>query len=279
MRKNISKETVAFNAAGAVVLAIVVGYVGTSMVGDKEALSCSQRYPVGQLFSLHNAKGNILTPIELQARLPRREWGLLANADIVRDDAKKDAVLEIKLASTENEDVNTENGVGFVWRPTDLNGAKTACLTYGIYLPEDFSFDLAGHLPALYAIDNINDLEATKTERGFISRVGWRKDGDLGVLLRNPTDQGAWLSARGMKIEGGRWLSIEQEVRLNTPGKTDGLIRVWIDGEMKIDGRNLNLGGDPGVAIQGVVGDVGYLRPKEDDTPLVKMTRFSLQWQ
>ena len=36
-----------------------------------------------------------------------------------------------------------------------------------------------------------------------------------------------------------RWYSIEQYVRLNTPGKNDGLLRTWVDGKLAFERTDL----------------------------------------
>ena len=49
----------------------------------------------------------------------------------------------------------------------------------------------------------------------------WSIDG-LGVLKRN------------------RWYSIEQHVKLNTPGKRDGIMRAWVDGKLAFENHEVN---------------------------------------
>ena len=43
--------------------------------------------------------------------------------------------------------------------------------------------------------------------------------------------------------ESGYWILVEAMVRLNTPGKNDGLNRLWIDGRLEAERTNLNLRG------------------------------------
>lgn len=40
-------------------------------------------------------------------------------------------------------------------------------------------------------------------------------------------------------LQKGRWYSIEQELRLNTPGLSDGLLRVWVDGRKAFERTGL----------------------------------------
>ncbi len=43
--------------------------------------------------------------------------------------------------------------------------------------------------------------------------------------------------------ESGYWVMVECRVKLNTPGKNDGLAQLWIDGRLECERRNLNLRG------------------------------------
>lgn len=42
-------------------------------------------------------------------------------------------------------------------------------------------------------------------------------------------------------VEQNRWYSVEQYVKLNTPGSKNGIIKVWIDGKLAFEKTNLNL--------------------------------------
>jgi len=40
--------------------------------------------------------------------------------------------------------------------------------------------------------------------------------------------------------ESGRWVCVEARVKLNTPGKKDGLNQLWIDGRLEAERKNLD---------------------------------------
>ncbi|MFP6901947.1 MAG: hypothetical protein VCA36_13450, partial [Opitutales bacterium] len=42
----------------------------------------------------------------------------------------------------------------------------------------------------------------------------------------------------------GQWLKLSQTVQVNTPGKADGRIQVWIDEKLVLDRRELRLRGE-----------------------------------
>ena len=51
-----------------------------------------------------------------------------------------------------------------------------------------------------------------------------------------------WGGGKGAAlVTPGRWVCIEQHVRLNTPGKEDGVLRAWVDGQPVFARRNLRL--------------------------------------
>ena len=39
-----------------------------------------------------------------------------------------------------------------------------------------------------------------------------------------------------------RWVDLEQEVVLNEPGKANGIVRLWVNDELRVDAKGLNLG-------------------------------------
>ncbi len=43
--------------------------------------------------------------------------------------------------------------------------------------------------------------------------------------------------------ESGYWVLVESMVKLNTPGENDGICRLWIDGRLEAERKNLNLRG------------------------------------
>jgi hypothetical protein len=77
---------------------------------------------------------------------------------------------------------------------------------------------------------------------GWSARLGYLPDTDPHrVLLRFYTyharsgaygESYRWSHSRRGSLERGRWYSVECYVKLNTPGKPDGILRGWIDGEL-----------------------------------------------
>jgi hypothetical protein len=57
-----------------------------------------------------------------------------------------------------------------------------------------------------------------------------------------------------------RWLRVQQEIVLNTPGAADGIVRLWTDGDLKAEDTGIELRKNKGDGIIGVPADIGYVR-------------------
>ena len=265
-QKNLN--TIIFNVAGLGLVVFLGGYMINAALHKETIPSCSKRYGNGQQFSLQGTDGAAMSPIELQARLPTREWGLLKSARVVTD--KSAAYLQVALGPHEADAQQTpdpedaearekpRDGVGFIWHPQNFSAARSACLSYRVYLPKDFPFEQRGTLPGLYATEDVAELDESQPKTGFVSRIGWEKGGATGINLRTPLTAGMWMPARATSWPVNRWVTVEQEVVLNAPEKANGIVRLWIDGQLKIENVGLNLGANEETALSGVVSDVGY---------------------
>lgn len=284
----LSLNTVLFNLAGVGILLFLGVYMTNSFFHSEEVPVCRVRYGNGLQFSLQSPNGKKLSNIELQARVPTREWGLLKNARVVESQDGKAQYLQVALGSgargqpsagqddADDSGANQSDGVGFVWVPPSLEGARAACLSFRLFLPKDFSFDIPGKLPGLYATRALADLDDEAMQSGFVSRLGWQKGGAVGVALRTADSPDTWLTRKeGWPV--GRWVDISQEVVLNAPGKSDGLMRVWIDGALRLEKTGLNLGVNEG-SLSGVVADFGY-KQKSSAASRLTISPFIIQTQ
>ncbi|GIW81264.1 MAG: hypothetical protein KatS3mg105_3071 [Gemmatales bacterium] len=63
-----------------------------------------------------------------------------------------------------------------------------------------------------------------------------------------------WVWYRGYRgyLENNRWYCIEHYVKLNTPGKADGVLRGWIDGHLAIEKTNVRFRNTPKLKIEQV---------------------------
>ncbi len=78
-------------------------------------------------------------------------------------------------------------------------------------------------------------------------------------------------------------MQISNEIVLNTPGKTDGILRLWVDGDLKVERNDVLWRVNDQLTIAGVISDISYghfkdpvLSPK--DTSL-QISPFELSWK
>ena len=200
-------------------------------------------------------------------------------------------ILQVKLPKGKGSVFNDParaGGVSFRWDPRGMGGAESACLTYSIMLPEDFDFGSAGVLPGLYGGGaNFNPKVASDGKNGFATRVVWAANGNGNINLQVPTSDENNLSRlvgpAHFELPKGRWVAIEQEIALNTPGQSDGILRLWVNGELQIEMLDVLWRKDARLTLSGVLSDISYGNVDSDasapaDT-MVNVTPLLVSWK
>jgi hypothetical protein len=270
-----------FNGLGALLGLTILGYVAYSLVHKEVEPPCSARYPAPTRFALYASGGGLLTPLELQARVGLNEWGINENAKVVADTAAPGgAALEVSLKSVPEIETGGRhaNGIHFRWTPQGVRAASSACLSYSLWLPNDFAFDTAGLLPALFGGANGAAATAVGSEGGFAARFAWRAGGDAALFVATAGQGFAAVNQAGFPLPKGRFMRIEQELVLNAPGEANGTARLWLDGELKAETKRLELRKDTSATIAGVLADIGYVRAPAKPGVL-RLTPFELSWK
>lgn len=62
----------------------------------------------------------------------------------------------------------------------------------------------------------------------------------------------AWNDSVAGVVENNRWYAIEQYVKLNTPGETNGIFRAWVDGQQVFEKTNIRFRHVPSLKIETV---------------------------
>ncbi len=250
-----------FNGAGAVVTLIVGGYFVNNMFAAANVPTCAATYGVAMPLSVEGLNGGLMSAIELEARIGGREISVAEFAKVVPGDRRDmPAVLEVSLPKGSirpQARSTTAGGIGFDWQPGGITGAKAACLSYNVFLPEDFDFKRGGTLPGIHGTATAD----SKGKPSFTTRVMWRDrgEGEITAMLPNGSDKRATSLDRGsFKLTTGTWTRIDQEIVLNTPDKKDGQLRLWVDGELKFNRRGIAFRTQPDVSIAGAAVDVHY---------------------
>ena len=275
MGRKTSADQIVQIAGGAAAVALA-GYLYVSYTYFNETpVGCMDGYARAVRFSLHNAEGAPLSMIELQARSGREEEGLMQNARIVdTQSAQMARVLEVKLGRADDTDPQSAVGVNFPWRPDGGQGATSACLRYSVRLPEGIELPTGGLLPGLFG-GVTPDRVAQAGEAGFALRTRWNKDGETQLVAeaKAVAENGRLVVGppRPVRLARGRWVTLEQELKLNTPGASDGAVHVWLDGEKVIEKTGLQLREDDKIGVDGVAVTIG-LAGKAPDVPASEAT-------
>lgn len=132
--------------------------------------------------------------------------------------------------------------------PLDVT-AESATLSYDVYFDKDFQWVLGGKLHGLGP-----KRPATGGRRGkpdqWSARIMWRRDGRCQTYLYDQDDTKKWgvgKTTRQRVFSAGQWHSVVYQVSLNTPGKSNGFVRVCVDGQEVINQK--------GVVFRGTGGD------------------------
>lgn len=140
-------------------------------------------------------------------------------------------------------------GLGFSdYRPEQWSG----CLTYEIRFQPGFFFNKGGKLPGLFGGSDYSGC-TTATGSGFSTRMMWGKDGTFflyGYLADRTSDCGEVQGSGVVNAMPGHWHRIEQRIRLNAPGQSNGDLSVLVDGQLIADLRDREI--TPGIPIEGL---------------------------
>jgi hypothetical protein len=286
-----SPKVIALN--GGVLLIIGLGAVSAVKSFFKPAVEvCTARYARTVKMNVER-NGGLMTPSDVQASVAGRDFGVMENVRIAKfDGAPSPAGFTVDIkAGTSQADAERDapGGMSFPWQPRTLPaGVKAGCLSYSVFLPVDFNFGDAGTLPGLFGVSPAQGV--AKDER-FSTHVVW---GGRGVFANHASlsTKDGWLTDVSnvdqlAPLSRGRWVRIDQEVVLNTPGKDDGAVRLWVDGSLRTQLPKSVLRYSADTAIQGVMADVYFggqiydgrlTEGKAVKDEHVKLTPFELRW-
>lgn len=282
--------SILFNLGGVAIFGIIAIYGLNQLFVHEELDRCSVRYGTPSQLNVHNAGGGLMTPIELQASIGRNQRNIVRNALLApQKNIPGNAAILVRLekgTSHSDQKDAPEGGIGFTWTPPGAQSAEAACLQYSMYLEKGFDFAGGGLLPGLYGGRPLSLNDVGDGKSAWAMRVIWSKDGKGGAFAQVPgaiASTGRSLGVGNFTFEASRWHRIEQEAVMNTPGKEDGILRVWIDGELVIDVPNLVWRTDPKLRFTGILADVAYgvsrgrsVAPKD---ARIALSPFMVSWK
>ncbi len=251
MRLPATKFIVFNAAAGLIGLAALAAAVRSVLMPDTTP-PCSERYNAMTAFALERA-GVVLTAADLQASLGGKDVGVIENVTI---GPLKNAPAPVSMAVNLRKEAASSQGAGdakggatFPWEPRVLQGKASACLSYQVLFQNGFDFQRGGALPG------IGGTEAGGQGDNFLARLAWRPKAVGGATLRL-TENGAArafpVEREGFEFPRGKWVKLEQEVVLNTPKRSDGILRVWVNDTLAIERTDISYRAKPDVTISSV---------------------------
>ena len=161
-------------AATLVAIGAIVGVVRT-WLAPAELRPCSERHATSMAFPLER-DGVVLTATDIQARTGGKDAGLLENLNIVRlKKGPAPVAMSVELpkgSAAPTSSVVPKGGISFAWQPRSLKDKSTVCLSYQVFLPSDFDFNLGGALPGLVG-------QADQSNDRFLARPSWHQGGTV----------------------------------------------------------------------------------------------------
>lgn len=183
---------------------------------------------------------NVIDPIEVDAA--RKFTPLVGPA------------LRVRIARGANGALNT------LWKFQEQTGEEPleAYFRYYLRLGEDWNQTLqGGKLPGFSGTYGKSGWGGRRSDgsQGWSARGLFQQSVPAGNPLAGKTPIGTycyhadmegdygtnWLWQIGYRgyLETNRWYAIEQHVKMNTPGKRDGVLRAWVDGQLAFDKRDV----------------------------------------
>ncbi len=107
---------------------------------------------------------------------------------------------------------------------------------------DDFEWAYGGKLPGLGGTSQSQSPTGCTTDdsqirNGFSARLMWHRGGDLVTYMYLPNRDASKCGVSTTFLEDAqpdRWYTIRQHIKLNTPGQSNGLLEMFVDGEQAI---------------------------------------------
>lgn len=290
MNGKFSLGHILFNLAGGAIVLSVVGYGVFSFFVDEERGACSARYPAASVMALRKSNGNLFSPMQFKTSIGRAERGIIENVRLYEQPASHGSVPTFKVnleegTSTGYKKRDPAGGIGFAWSPNLLTTADAACLRFKMRLPNDFDYGRGGLLPGIYGGKPLRADQPGDGIRSFSTRLVWRPKGEGMAYIQVPDTKraGRGLVGRSLKLPRGNWIDVQQEVVMNDPGKENGILRIWVDGRMKLEHTQMVWRTNKSLGASGVISEIAYGTPSRGGTAPkttnITFSAFELSWQ
>lgn len=163
-------------------------------------------------------------------------------------------------------------GAGFTAKPFDSFNGNVSSLEYQVFFHSTFNFVKGGKLPGIVGgasgCSGCNS-DVTSRTNCFSARFMWGKEGNGYPYLYLPLNvnhEPEFCSLANNCVAGcglaynqqayftrNKWTKIREYVKLNTPGRNDGILRVWVNDVKKIDYAKMNYRTKSSIGVNGFV--------------------------
>lgn len=172
------------------------------------------------------------------------EWGMgLNNLAIVNGTQSRtgrDHALRVTLKKGLAGCVTDDSCIN--WKPKIGAEMDSMYYSYWFKFPEHFDFVLGGKLPGIGSDRARSGGGKADGRNGWSVRAMWNREGKLGQYVYHmdqPGHFGDFIEWDMPKVERGKWYKVKTFVRLNAPGKRDGMVHTWINGRTVLDKREM----------------------------------------
>jgi predicted component of type VI protein secretion system len=164
------------------------------------------------------------------------------------------------------------------------------CVSYYLYLPRDFSMES-------YESGRVNQLKLARiagAPPGFAGgwgRAGVKTSEDGYFRVQDAIDEGCRLHFyvyhwdmggsvgdiypwKGPRLERERWYHVEYQVKLNTVGRSDGIVRGWLNGRLLCERSDMRFRMDPKSQIRNVALDFYFGGAGQRNTPKTEQSGY-----
>ncbi|KAI9316362.1 hypothetical protein BX666DRAFT_1949768 [Dichotomocladium elegans] len=203
------------------------------------------------------------------------------------------SVLEVDYpAGSSNPSESPQGGIGFYAHPIHFKEPpKTITFEYQVYFPKSFTWVKGGKLPGLYG-GHRQCSGGVNADDCFSTRFMWRRGGEGEIyayipeklqpktlckeknVICNP-DYGYSLGRGAWTFPRGKWVTVTQTIRMNSPGNANGAIFVKVNGkQVHAQGHIAILSKKTDRTMVGIMFDTFFGGNSRDWAPKKKMNTF-----
>lgn len=191
--------------------------------------------------------------------LDDRSFGLSRAVILPSRDSGLGQILRVRYPArsaspTVSRNFDRPEGGAQLYLPLRSGPTDALHLRYYVRFPRGFDFVRGGKLPGLYGGTVTSGRRIPDGDDGLSTRYMWRANGAGEVYAYLPTsvEHGTSLGRGAWHWPTGRWVCVEQAVRLNTPHRNDGTVDVSLDGRSVLHADGLEFRTTKRLGIRGI---------------------------